>query len=194
MSQTRIGWGGVAIGVVLVAMLALAGPALAHALPQSSDPSAGATLSTPPTQVDNHVRRASGSEALDDPSPRHEREIGNLGTSCGRGRQRPGPRGAPRDATDRGVHGGMANRVRGGWPRGGRLVLVRCRGRPDGVERRDKCHRGAELERLAGGRTKPFPALRRADRPVRRGLRRCRRPSHATARWFVSRPAPGCSR
>ena len=40
-----------AIGLALVALLVLAGPAAAHALPQSSSPSAGATLSTPPAKV-----------------------------------------------------------------------------------------------------------------------------------------------
>ena len=51
VSGTRIGWATLATGFALVAALALAGPALAHALPQSSDPAAGATLATPPTQV-----------------------------------------------------------------------------------------------------------------------------------------------
>lgn len=51
MKRVRIGWGTFATGLALVATLALAGPALAHALPQSSDPGAGATLATPPTQV-----------------------------------------------------------------------------------------------------------------------------------------------
>jgi copper transport protein len=40
-----------ATGLALVALLALAGPAGAHALPQSSSPSAGAALSTPPAKV-----------------------------------------------------------------------------------------------------------------------------------------------
>lgn len=48
-SRTRPGVS--ATGLALVACLALAGPAGAHALPQSSSPSAGATLSTPPATV-----------------------------------------------------------------------------------------------------------------------------------------------
>jgi copper transport protein len=42
---------GVAAGLALVATLLLAGSAAAHALPQSSDPSAGANLATAPTAV-----------------------------------------------------------------------------------------------------------------------------------------------
>ncbi len=48
-SRARLGVS--ATGLALVACVALAGPAGAHALPQSSSPSAGATLSTPPAQV-----------------------------------------------------------------------------------------------------------------------------------------------
>ena len=51
MPRARTGWRTLATGIALVGTLALAGPVLAHALPQSSDPSAGATLSTPPTEV-----------------------------------------------------------------------------------------------------------------------------------------------
>ncbi len=40
-----------AAGLALVALVALAGPAGAHALPQSSSPSAGSTLSNPPQKV-----------------------------------------------------------------------------------------------------------------------------------------------
>ena len=43
--------GSVAIGLALAATLLLGGPAAAHALPQSSDPSPGASLTTPPTAV-----------------------------------------------------------------------------------------------------------------------------------------------
>ena len=43
--------GGVAAGLALVATLLLARAVAAHALPQSSDPSAGANLATPPTAV-----------------------------------------------------------------------------------------------------------------------------------------------
>jgi len=51
MVRRRIGVGALAIGLALVAPLVLAGPAGAHALPQLSSPSAGATLSTPPSKV-----------------------------------------------------------------------------------------------------------------------------------------------
>ena len=51
MVRRRTGPGVGAIGLALVALVALAGPAGAHALPQSSSPSAGATLSTPPSKV-----------------------------------------------------------------------------------------------------------------------------------------------
>jgi copper transport protein len=42
---------GIATGFALAALLALAGPLLAHSLPQSSTPSPGATLQSPPTVV-----------------------------------------------------------------------------------------------------------------------------------------------
>jgi len=51
MFRSRAGLGVSATGLALVALLALAGPAGAHSLPQSSSPSAGATLSTPPERV-----------------------------------------------------------------------------------------------------------------------------------------------
>jgi len=51
MTRRRTGLGASATGLALVALLAVAGPAGAHALPQSSSPSAGATLSTPPSKV-----------------------------------------------------------------------------------------------------------------------------------------------
>jgi len=51
MIRSRTGLGASATGLALVALLAMAGPAGAHALPQSSSPSAGATLSTPPSKV-----------------------------------------------------------------------------------------------------------------------------------------------
>jgi copper transport protein len=51
MSRVRLGWAWVATGLALLAALALAGPSLAHALPQSSDPGPGTTLATPPTRV-----------------------------------------------------------------------------------------------------------------------------------------------
>jgi len=51
MIRSRIGLGAGAISIALAALLALAGPAAAHALPQSSRPSAGATLSRPPANV-----------------------------------------------------------------------------------------------------------------------------------------------
>src|SRR5258708_22323165 len=51
MFGSRAGLGIGVTGLALVALLALAGPAGAHALPQSSSPIAGATLSTPPTKV-----------------------------------------------------------------------------------------------------------------------------------------------
>jgi copper transport protein len=51
MIRFRTGLGICATGLALVALLALAGPAGAHALPQSSSPSAGATLSAPPAKV-----------------------------------------------------------------------------------------------------------------------------------------------
>jgi copper transport protein len=51
MFRSRARLGVSATGLALVACLALAGPAGAHALPQSSSPTAGATLSTPPATV-----------------------------------------------------------------------------------------------------------------------------------------------
>jgi copper transport protein len=51
MIRSRTGLGISTAGLALVALLALAGPAGAHALPQSSSPSAGATLSAPPAKV-----------------------------------------------------------------------------------------------------------------------------------------------
>jgi copper transport protein len=51
MIRSRTGLGIGATSLALVALLALAGPAGAHALPQSSSPNAGATLSAPPTKV-----------------------------------------------------------------------------------------------------------------------------------------------
>ena len=51
MVRSRAGVGIGATCLALVALLALAGPAGAHALPQSSNPGAGATLSTPPLKV-----------------------------------------------------------------------------------------------------------------------------------------------
>ena len=51
MFGSRTGLGVGVTGLALVAVLALAGPAGAHALPQSSSPIAGATLSTPPSKV-----------------------------------------------------------------------------------------------------------------------------------------------
>src|SRR5258708_21980227 len=51
MFGSRAGLGIGVTGLALVALLGLAGPARAHALPQSSSPRAGATLSTPPTKV-----------------------------------------------------------------------------------------------------------------------------------------------
>ena len=51
MSRVRLGRAWVATGLALAAVLALAGPSLAHALPQSSDPGPGTTLATPPTRV-----------------------------------------------------------------------------------------------------------------------------------------------
>src|SRR6476661_1045537 len=51
MIGSRTGLGVSATGLALVALLALAGPAGAHALPPSSSPSPGATLSTPPSKV-----------------------------------------------------------------------------------------------------------------------------------------------
>ncbi|HEX3428513.1 MAG TPA: copper resistance protein CopC [Candidatus Limnocylindrales bacterium] len=51
MIRKRLGPGVGATSLALVALLALAGPAGAHALPQASTPAAGATLSTPPTTV-----------------------------------------------------------------------------------------------------------------------------------------------
>ncbi len=48
-ARARLGIG--ATSLALVALLALAGPAGAHALPQSSSPSPGASLSTPPVRV-----------------------------------------------------------------------------------------------------------------------------------------------
>ena len=51
MIRPRARRGAAAAGLVLAALVALAGPAAAHALPQSSSPSAGATLSNPPTKV-----------------------------------------------------------------------------------------------------------------------------------------------
>ncbi|HTG41389.1 MAG TPA: copper resistance protein CopC [Methylomirabilota bacterium] len=51
MFGSRTGLGVGVTGLALVALLALAGPVDAHALPQSSSPIAGATLSTPPSKV-----------------------------------------------------------------------------------------------------------------------------------------------
>jgi copper transport protein len=51
MIRLRAGLGISATGLALVVLLGLAGPAGAHALPQSSSPAAGATLSTPPATV-----------------------------------------------------------------------------------------------------------------------------------------------
>lgn len=51
MTRSPAGLGISATGLALVVLLVLAGPAGAHALPQSSSPSAGATLSTPPAKV-----------------------------------------------------------------------------------------------------------------------------------------------
>jgi methionine-rich copper-binding protein CopC len=51
MIRSRAGLGISAIGLALIVLLVLAGPAGAHALPQSSSPSVGATLSAPPTKV-----------------------------------------------------------------------------------------------------------------------------------------------
>ena len=51
MIRFRAGLGISATSLALVVLLALAGPAGAHALPQSSSPSAGATLSSPPPKV-----------------------------------------------------------------------------------------------------------------------------------------------
>ena len=51
MIRSRAGLGIGATGIALVILLALAGPAGAHALPQSSNPTPGATLSIPPATV-----------------------------------------------------------------------------------------------------------------------------------------------
>ena len=51
MSRVRLGASWVATGLALAAVLALAGPSLAHALPQSSDPGPGTTLGTAPARV-----------------------------------------------------------------------------------------------------------------------------------------------
>ncbi len=70
----RIARGSVATGLALVAVLLLAGSAAAHALPQSSDPSAGRESRDATDRRDHHLRRTTGPEALDDQGARHERQ------------------------------------------------------------------------------------------------------------------------